>query len=296
MLFCACTPFEVNDQDTVLIIEHDLGQQSTALLPDLPVESTWQWHTLNQSGAASLLINNSFYRWEFALWPNTLINDSTTISIVPNNSTFWHSINAPYTSIANGLCPPLPIMSVQSTEYDNLMHFLQEMTEPRYNSTVTEWALHPIPVFTDSIQSGQINLSEALSNGIEVVNNCLEIDFFTETNAPNNGIRLIHRQGLQSPPMFIQGIRQDHHGHPLLMHIVVGDNYSHNNTYRWINRAMIHELAHAAGLWGHSRDRIHILWENGPIVNTLSQDEIDAINLWTALPDGTNLLWYDITY
>lgn len=256
--------------------------------------TSWCWEKSGETGTAELDLSNSSYSWNLIGYdfPG---NDNSTITLQPEDIINWHSISTTHAKIVDGLAPPLPVLSIDSTEYNNLHHFLVEMTTPRYNGIVTHWVGEPIPVQVDSFVSGSINLSDALSHATNIWNEAFGYTIFELGQFIPWGVRLIYIPGIQSPALYIRGIRQDNSGHPMLMHIHAGDNYSNNHTNVWINRAMVHELAHAACLWGHSRDRNHILWENGPIVDIPSNDEIRAIRLWRALPDGTSLWDYSLT-
>ena len=278
----------------ILVVQHTIEPEFAMLLANSGNFSSWCWEKSGETGFAELELSSNSYSWKLNDY-NSHGNYSSTITLQPENTLNWHSISTTHDKLVAGLASPLPVLQIDSTEYNNLHHFLTEMTYPRYSSVVTHWVGEPIPVQVDNFVSGSINLSDALFHATTIWNEAFGFSVFEVNQFIPWGIRLIYTPGMQSPPLYIRGVRQDNSGHPMLMHIHAGDNYSNNHSNIWINRAMVHELAHAACLWGHSRDRIHILWENGPIVDTPSDDEIRAIRLWRALPDGTSLLDYSLT-
>lgn len=278
----------------VLVTQHTIEPEFAMMLANYGNSSQWYWRNSGETGSAELEISSNSYVWKLIEY-NSHGNDNSTIALQPEDIVNWHSISTTHTKLVDGLAPPLPVLPVDSTEYRNLHHFLVEMTTPRYSGIVTHWIGEPIPVQVDDFVSGFVNLSDALIHATTIWNEAFGYTVFEVDQFIPWGVRLIYTPGMQSPALYIRGIRQDDSGHPMLMHIHAGDNYSNNHTNIWINRAMVHELAHAACLWGHSRDRNHILWENGPIVDTPSNDEIRAIKLWRAFPDGTSLWDYSST-
>ncbi|MCP4145696.1 MAG: hypothetical protein GY752_10510 [bacterium] len=278
----------------VLVAQHTIEPEFAVLLASSGNSASWCWEKSGDTGFAELELSSNSYSWKLNDY-NSHRKDSSIITLQPENTLTWHCLTTTHAKLVAGLAPPLPVLQIDSTEYTNLHHFLVEMTSPRYNSVVTHWVGEPIPVQVDNFVSGFINLSDALSHATNIWNEAFGYTVFEVNQFIPWGVRLIYTPGMQSPPLYIRGVRLDDSGHPMLMHIHAGDNYSNNHTNIWINRAMVHELAHAACLWGHSRDRNHILWENGPIVDTPSDDEIRAIRLWRAMPDGTSLLDYSLT-
>jgi len=93
--------------------------------------------------------------------------------------------------------------------------------------------------------------------------------------------------------MFARITRLDGEGRPLVVQIVVGDTYDEANERVYAVRGLVHELGHALFLWGHSRDRNHVLWGDAPPqVAAPSADERKAVHLWHGLPDGLDLKLY----
>jgi hypothetical protein len=291
LVLCLCSCRSDLPTDPVsqnLVISHSISHELTTLLEPFESHSAWYWETTERAGTAELEVINSSYKWELSDY-NPQSEDNCNIMLHPDDINHWHSIITDHTKLAKGLSPPIPITPITSPEYNNIMDFLSEMTGPRYDRIVTHWVGEIIPVQVDSFETTTLNLSDALSHAVTVWNEIFEYDIFDIGEYIPWGVRLIYRPGMQTPPLYIRGIRQDNSGHPMLMHIIVGDNYNNSHSNIWINRAMVHELTHALCLWGHSKDREHILWENGPIVDVPSNDEIIAIKLWIALPDGLNL-------
>jgi len=278
----------------VLVVQQTIEPEFAMLLASSVNPSSWYWENSGETHYAELELSGNSYTWKLIEYgfPG---NDNSTITLQPENIDNWHRISTTHSKLVAGLSPPLPVLPIDSIEYNNLHHFLSEITTPRYNGIVTHWVGEPVPVQIDNFVSGFINLSDALFHAITIWNEAFGYTIFEVDQYISWGVRLIYTPGMQFPALYIRGVRQDDSGHPMLMHIHAGDNYSNNHTNIWINRAMVHELAHAACLWGHSRDRNHILWENGPIVDTPSNDEIRAIKLWRSLPDGTSLLDYSLT-
>jgi hypothetical protein len=90
---------------------------------------------------------------------------------------------------------------------------------------------------------------------------------------------------------FTQLEREDEWGHPLAMRVHVSPRYV-VGAERYVRRAYLHELGHVLGLWGHSRDRAHIM--NGVAVtsDSIHADERRVARWLWALPNDCDLSFY----
>ena len=108
------------------------------------------------------------------------------------------------------------------------------------------------------------------------------------------GVRLVHFPGaILHPPLTARITRLDEDERPLRINIVVGDNYDGPEDRPYAVRGFVHELGHALFLWGHSTDRMHVLWGSAPpLRDDPSPDERKAAQLWHGPPDGLDLKNY----
>jgi hypothetical protein len=193
---------------------------------------------------------------------------------------------------------PLPRIPVASDDYQDLTNFLKEMTANHFNSIVCHWPGIPIPVRVGQAQSDQVDLSRCLSEAVERWNQGEPRPWFQLDENADWGVRLVHFPGaIMRPPLQARITRLDSEGRPLRLNIIAGANYDGPEDRPYATRGMVHELGHALFLWGHSRDRQHVLWESGPpLVDMPSEDERKAARLWHGLPEGLDLNNYFSEY
>ena len=241
----------------------------------------------------------SVFSWQFAdSFPWPCPGDS--LALIPADAQEWLGMTLVWPdSLDGGTLPghlllPLPRISLNSVEYADLVQFLAEMTRPRFNSIVTHWPGAPIPVRLAPAESGQLDLADCLTEAVGRWNAGRRTPWFEIQDSPGWGVRLVHFQGTNlHPPMQARLTWPEEDAHPLLVQILVGDTYDVTRDRPYAVRAFVHELGHALFLWGHSRDRDHVLWASGPpLVDAPSLDERKAAQLWHGLPEGLDLGWY----
>ncbi len=252
----------------------------------------WRWSDATGSeGHARLQWTQSHVEWSLTHEPDSPPGDS--LFLQPEQPDIWHgmSVFSPDDSTAQWL--PLPRIPLQSAYYGDLLHFLLEMTTPLHGGRVAHWVDDPIPVAPSVAISGEVDLGACFREAMEAWNQAAGKPLFVEATVFARGVRLVHREGqVLHPPMWARMLRRDQADRPILVTIHIGDTYDRAHLRRYAVRGLIHELGHALQLWGHSRDRLHILWESGPITNLPSRDEIAAITLWRTLPPGLDLTRY----
>jgi hypothetical protein len=189
---------------------------------------------------------------------------------------------------------PLPRVPVASAAYPDAVALLRALTAPRFGSRVTHWPGAPVPVRIPDAVAGEVDLAACLRAAVAIWNEGADPPWFACADTAGWGVRLVHLQGrVLSPPLSAQITRLDAAGRPLRVHIVVGDNYDEAHDRRYAIRGFVHELGHALFLWGHSRDRNHVLWGRGPpLVAEPAVDERQAAQLLHGLPPGLDLNRY----
>ncbi|MBE0566899.1 MAG: hypothetical protein IH621_13130, partial [Krumholzibacteria bacterium] len=186
---------------------------------------------------------------------------------------------------------PLPRLAVDSGAYADLVALLADLTGPRFAGRVTHWPDRPIPLRIPPAESGSVDLAACLRTAMDRWNEGEAVPWFAAVDTAAWGVRLVHLPGRHLvPPLQAQITRLDPAGRPLRVHILAGDNYDDPWDSVYAVRGLVHELGHALFLWGHSRDREHVLWGAAPpLVGAPSADERKAALLWHGLPEGCDL-------
>ncbi len=269
------------------------------LTPPPAGEHRWTWRgagddpaLLNVGGPALLSVVGRDWCWRLTTTPgDTALPDSLLLR--PDAPDLWHEFLVAPDSPRPGGWLPLPRAAVASAHYADLLHLVQGLTQPRFAGVVTRWDPWPVPVGSGPAQSGAVDLAACLREAVGAwrLEGAPPLLVWEEESAI--GARLIHYPGVQlHPPMSVQLVRRDKAGRVLRVHVRCGDTYDDPQDARYARRVLVHELGHVLLLWGHSEDRAHVLWRNGPIVDEPAVDELRAAALWRALPEGLDLNRY----
>lgn len=269
------------------------------LMPPPAGEHRWTWRgagrdgaLLNVAGSALLTVAGRDWCWRLTTTTgDTVLPD--TLLLRPDAPDLWHEFLVEPDSLRPGGWLPLPRAAVASAHYADLLHLVQGLTQPRFAGVVTRWHTWPVPVGGGPARSGAVDLAACLREAVGTwrLEGSPPLLVWEEDSA--NGARLIHYPGvLLHPPMSVQLVRRDKAGRVLRVHIRCGDTYDDPQDVRYARRVLVHELGHVLLLWGHSEDRAHVLWRNGPIVDSPAADELRAAALWRALPEGLDLKRY----
>ncbi|HOX26215.1 MAG TPA: hypothetical protein PLL30_06460 [Candidatus Krumholzibacteria bacterium] len=253
-------------------------------------DGQWQWTWSRPdgvSGAGVLTSDGSSFRWDLAG-----TGGQHAIALAPDDPR-WLPLQVSTGSVLAGT-PPLPCLAVDSTAYPDLVSMLRELITPRFGGVVTHWHGEPVPVRSPAAASGDIDLAACLREAVDLWNAGEPSPLFVWQPDSDWGVQLAHYPGsIRHPPMEIQLTRRDADGSPLCMRIAVGDNYRDAAVRPYVVRRLAHELAHALLLWGHSPDRLHLLWGDAPPLRSdPSTDERRAIALLRRLPAGLDLARY----
>jgi hypothetical protein len=246
---------------------------------------SWNWRGPDRTrGEATLTVAGSRYRWR--LDPPPPEGEIELICAVER----WLSFRLTGTEQLTTM-PPLPRLPCDSAAFDDLVAMLRALITPRFAGRVPHWPDWPIPVRAPEAASGGLDLAACLREAVTLWQEGAS-PFVWDDDA-SWGVRLAHYAGTsRSPPMQLQITRLDEAGRPLRARIAVGDDYSAGER-TYAVRAMAHELAHAALLWGHSPDREHLLWGAAPPLRAdPSADERRAVQLLHRLPEGLDLNRY----
>jgi len=257
-----------------------------------PGSSRWSWTTAGgtrRAGEALLSIDARGWRWR--LFPAPVTGDSL-LHLVPRDSAAWHD------QLVNGAAPrhrswfPLARRPVGSPHYADLLDMLLDLASASGTTEIRHWPHYPVIVGGGPAISGAVDLTACLTEGIAWWDRHQPGLFVWRPDTVCD-VRLVHIPGhVLHPAMSVHLLRRDDEGRPLRMTIRTGDTYADARDRPFARRALLHELTHVSGLWGHSPDRRHILWRAGPIVDVPDTDETAAVRWWLSLPEGLDLSRY----
>jgi hypothetical protein len=215
------------------------------------------------------------------------------LRLAPDDTASWLPLTVP-TGGGAAAWLPLPRLPLDSAAYTDAVAFLRALTAPVFGSRVTPWPALPVPVRVPPAVSGGLDLADCLRTAVGIWNADADPPWFALADSAGWGVRLVHLAGRRlAPPLYAQITRLDAAGRPLRVHIVVGDNYDEPRDGEYAVRGFVHELGHALFLWGHSRDRGHVLWGGGPpLAARPTADERKAALLMHGLPPGLDLTRY----
>ncbi|MHB8078573.1 MAG: hypothetical protein ACYDIE_04885 [Candidatus Krumholzibacteriia bacterium] len=278
------------------VVTADYGDSLAAFLRPPAGTSHWTWHAADAagdslSGAAELLVSGRRATWR-------LTGDSPPpapgrLRLRPAEPDRWHhqTVTWPATDPAAWL--PLPRLPVDSAAYADLLDLLQRLTDPRFRQRVTHWPAAPLPLVAPPTLCGELDLADCLAEAVDLWNAGEPTPLFAPVPSADWGLRLAYIPDPQlTPRLALRVVASDSAGRPLRAEIVAGAGYATATVRKYAVRGMLHELAHARLLWGHSEERRHLLWKCGPIVDAPSADERRAARLWTLLPEGLDLHAY----
>ncbi len=255
---------------------------------------TWQWRVLRDDSTrtTNIRLATEFHDGEFRWrWTPALTVSEHSRRLEPLAAGIFHRQTVPAGAPVG---PPLPIQLTDSIEYPHVLGLLQELTTPLFDQTVVHWPDLPIPVRTGGAVAGRTDLGACLIRAAEIWNEGASEPWFRIDEQAGWGVRLIHLPDLHlSPPLEIRLTRLTDSGGPMRMNLMAGNNYDDLRDPIYAVRGFVHELGHALLLWGHTRDRNHVLWGAAPpLVDAPSADERKAARLWHGLPEGLDLSLY----
>jgi hypothetical protein len=269
-----------------------------------PGDSVWEWSwtiippdSSLITGTAQLTLAGCEGSWRLECppeLPNAALTASGLLHLIPSQPQVWHTLEVFWDPVVPTVLLPLPRHAIQSPHYADLLHLVQELTTPKFSQIVTHWPQSPVPVRPVRAVSGEVDLAACLLEAVQTWNRG-EVDSLLRWSPRADwGIRLAHLPGtILRPPLSTKIVRLNEEGQPLRVHVLAGDNYDQYQDRAYAVRGMVHELAHALGLWGHSQDRHHVLWGRAPpLTNQPSQDERLALRLLMLLPPGLDLSQY----
>lgn len=289
LMLGACTT--APESSSILIV----GQYAPELkdwLPPMPEQSAWEWRdAVGTAGEAALRLDGDSFHWQLQGQPEG------ALTLIPRDSTWLGFRIDDHDDLRR--IPPLPVLGLDSPDYPHLLEFLRRLTLPLLGARVQHWPEAVVTVSAPDTIGGAVDLAACLREAVASWNGGPDAPWFRWIDRPDStvGVRLVHHPGtITTPPMSLTLVRRDPQGRPLTMHLNLGDNYDRPGTRRYVVRAMVHELAHALLLWGHSTDRNHILWGSAPpLRNDPSADERRGAQLWRRLPPGLDLNRYGVT-
>ena len=257
-----------------------------------PARSDWSWRSarrdsLRPPASARLETDGTGYTWRLEESGRSASDLAVSgLLLTPADSVRWHEMRTdPADSVSGWL--PLPRRAVESAHYLDLLHLMSALAPGSFENRVRHWQVRPIPVDPGQSRSGAVDLTGELIRAGEIWNAAYGEELFRIPEPGACGIRMVHLPGrILRPPCYIRFVRTDSLGGPKHLQITIGDTWDDPWDVPHARRALLHELAHALMLWGHSRDRRHLLWYCGTIVDGPSRDEIECVRLWRALPAG----------
>jgi len=304
LIFNGCIqPVGPSDKKKAPIGEISLSWATTLTDCDGWKTGTWHWTYYSgdgTTGEASLELSplpGETAGWKI-LWnfspalPANMLDK--ILDLEPDDMEYWHKQK--WLVEENRAPVPIPKILVDSTLYPDLLALLKELTTPYFHQIVTHWPGFPIPVRLVEATNGPLDLAECLTEAVMKWNVNEPHPLFELNQSASWGIRLVHFPDIEMhPPLAVRITRLDQQGRPLRINLLVGNNYHNLLARPYVLRGFIHELGHALFLWGHSMDRIHILWGLAPpLISAPSLDERKAAHLWHGLPEGLDLSQYGI--
>ena len=295
MILVGCgevTPPDPHENQDLIVVR---GAAATAALIDLggqPGTSFWHWHLTapanDRSGRAVLEVGNTMLSWRLA--GATHADTLTGLTLCPDDPIVWHDQFIPADKSDIWTWLPIPRIQVRSPYYADLLDLVTSLTFPLHGDRVVHWAREPIPVVPSLARGSHVDFGACLAEAVTTWNSSFGKTLFEWDQVFAEGVRLVYRPGeILRPPMWARLLRTDEAGRPLLIHIVAGDNYDRPTALISAKRALVHELAHALQLWGHSLDPEHVLWRWGPVVDAPAAEEVLAVRWWRRLPEGIDL-------
>jgi len=278
------------------LVTADYGDSLATFLCLTDGSSRWTWHGTDDagdsvSGPAELIMSGRRATWR--LRGEARPPAPGQLRLRPADPDAWHHqvVSWPPGTASGWL--PLPRQSVDSPAYADLLDLLQRLTNARFRQRVTHWPVAPLPVVAAPTPCGEIDLADCLAEAVALWNAGETAPLFAPVPAADWGLRLAYiPDPALTPRLALRIVACDTAGRPLRAEIVAGAGYATVNVRKYAVRGMLHELAHARLLWGHSEDRRHLLWKCGPIVDAPSNDERRAARLWALLPEGLDLHVY----
>ena len=262
--------------------------------PDWPVGSwewTWEAGDAPRRGTARLRLTATGGTW-LATWEFHPLLPGTPLRLFPTHIETWH----PMVWSGDLTHPPLPlpVVAVDSYQYPHLLALLKDLSRDRFQGVVTSWPEYPVPVRVFPAQNDSVDLAATLREAMAIWNAGPAGPWFREDPATGWGLRLVHFPDRSlRPPARCRITRLDDEGRPMRVHIELGNDYDQPWDRRYALRALVHELGHGLLLWGHSRERDHVLWGGAPpLLAEPSADERKAALWWRGLPDGLDLMAY----
>ena len=261
------TPAAVTGCDS-LVLAGELPWASSAPVPWPDGQFIWSWGRPDQESATAQRVVLDIHRradrirarWCFRPAPS----GTSELRLVPSDTAGWHAMRIRAPLARSSLPIPLPRRNVDSNDYADVLDLLQVLTRPFFDSVVTHWPDLPVPLRLVPAVSGDVDLAACLAEAAVIWNQASDFEYFRLTDESAWGVQLIHFTGAHlSPPLRARITRLDGAGRPLRIQIIVGDNYDGLEDRPYAVRGMVHELAHALFLWGHSSDRSHCLWGRG---------------------------------
>lgn len=285
-----------DDPPPPTLVSIDYGDSLATFLRLKDGSSRWTWHGADASGdsvtgAAELIVSGRRATWR--LFDQALSPAPGQLRLRPADPDVWHHQVVSWPPGSADTWLPLPRQSVDSPAYADLLDFLQRLTDARFHQRVIHWPATPLPVVAPPTLCGEIDLADCLTEAVALWNVGEPAPLFAPVPAADWGLRLAYiPDPALTPRLALRIVACDNTGRPLRAEIVAGANYATANVRKYAVRGMLHELAHARLLWGHSEDRRHLLWKCGPIVDAPSTDERRASRLWALLPEGLDLHAY----
>jgi len=278
------------------VVGVDYGDSLAAFLRLADGVSLWTWHGADAAGdsvcgAAELSVAGRFATWR--LRGDGPAPPPGRLRLRPADPDAWHHQSVPWPPAAPRDWLPLPRQALDSAAYADLLDLLQRLTDARFRRRVTHWPAAPLPVVAAPTPCGELDLAECLAEAVALWNAGEPRPPFAPQPQADWGVRLAYvPDPALAPRLALRVVACDSAGRPLRAEIVAGAGYATASVRKYAVRGLLHELAHARLLWGHSEDRIHLLWKCGPIVDAPSRDERRAARLWELLPEGLDLHAY----
>lgn len=174
------------------------------------------------------------------------------------------------------------------TPYAELLDLLQEFLEPWSGSRVSRWESLPQRVRLPALPPDDPYRTTCLE-AIDVWNVTMGRTVLEAVSSTDSAtIRCTVFE--EDRAAFTRSEARDADGHPLRLRVHLSRRWI-EDAPRYIRRIWVHELGHALGLWGHSRDLDHVVNGRAVITDRPHPHELAALELLFRLPRDFDLSW-----
>lgn len=187
----------------------------------------------------------------------------------------------------------IEFVATEQATYQNVLDLLIESIVG-FEPVIKKWPALPVPWHAPAfVNVHGIDYADTARRAAARWNEAIGVPLFVAVDTPPPvGVYMEFLPvELMEGQLGITSYTSDAEGYPVRDRIRIVDAYVDANQ---LYRVMLHELGHTIRL-GHLNNPGYIMFASQPLPADISNDEIRAVQLRTALPNGTNLGIYDMS-